>query len=292
MNRIALTAMALLAAALLACPAGARAQAGVAREIIEAAAETLLRQGGKEAARDLAEMGGRVAVKEVLENAAREGGESLVQRTVAYGVEHGPAALRAISRSPRATVAALDGLAPELRGPALRALAREPELVQGLVARFGSEGLEAAGRHPGVGGILAEKLGPGGIDAARSLTTDQAIILARHADEVAALAPAERATFMDLLKRAPGRVVDFLEKHPKTTLAAGGAALLVAAKDDILGTAGINGSAGRPGLVEKGVRGAADYFRTPAMIFCGIVLAGVAVKTAIRVRAFARKRSA
>jgi hypothetical protein len=222
-----------LLCALIASPA--LAQAKVAKEVIEEAVELIFKRAGKQELEQLAEAGGRQLVRETLEKSAEEGGEALVKQSTKYGLEHGPLALRAIGRSPKQIVAALDNLQPALRGPALRAIEREPQLLTRLISQHGAQALEAAAKHPGVGAQLGEKLGGEGLSAAKNLTTDQAIVVARHADEIAALPAAERSAFYGKLNKAPGAVVDFLEKHPKTLLTAAGVTAFIAAKDDILG---------------------------------------------------------
>lgn len=241
-----------LAATALSPRASAQVAGTVAREVIDEAAELILRRsaGSATAARELAEAGGRAGVREVLDKAATEGGEGLVRKVAAYGAEHGPSALRAINGSPAKMVAALDNLSPGLRPAAIRAVGREPQALTGLVNKFGSEALETAARHPGVGTAIGEKLGAEGLSAARSLTTDQAIVVARHADEIAKLPPAQRAGVLAKLKTDGARVVSFLEKHPKTLLTAGGVAVLLGAKDEILGPG--DPATGRPqGLVHR-----------------------------------------
>ena len=213
----------------------ALAQVKVAKEIIEESVEAIVKRAGKEELEQLSAAGGRQLLKETLEKSAEEGGETLVKRATAYGIEHGPVAMRAIGRSPRTMVRALDDLQPSLRGPALRAVERQPEVLTGLVTKHGADALEAAAKHPGVGPTLGQKLGAEGLAASKNLTTDQAIVVARHADEVAALPPAQKTAFYQKLNKAPGAVADFLEKHPKTLLTAAGVTAFLAAKDDIMG---------------------------------------------------------
>jgi hypothetical protein len=224
---------------LLAMAAGAplaQAQvAGVTRGIVEEGIELIFKQGGKETAEELSKLGGRAAVRQTLQKAANEGGESLVLRTTAYGIEQGPIALRAIGRSPAKMVGALDNVAAELRPAALRAVEREPTALTGLVERFGGDALEAAAKQPGVGTVLGEKLGSEGLQAAKTLSTDQSIIVARHADEIAKLPAAERAGFFAKLKSNAAGVTGYLERHPKTLLTAAGVAVVLGAKDEILG---------------------------------------------------------
>lgn len=226
-------------AMLLALMAGgplARAQvAAAARGIVEQGVEMIFKNAGRDAAEELAKSGGRVAVRETLERAAADGGENLVRKTTAYGIEQGPIALRAIGRSPARMVGALDNLAAELRPAALRAMERDPQALAGLVERYGAQALEAAAKQPGVGTVLGEKLGGEGLAAARSLTTDQAIVVARHADEIAKLPAQEQASFFARLRSNATGVTGFLERHPKTLLTAAGVAVILGAKDEILG---------------------------------------------------------
>src|SRR5258708_3531031 len=88
---------------------------------VEQGVEQIFKRAGREGAEELTMTGGRIAVRETLERAAAEGGEGLVRKTTAYGIEQGPVALRAIGRSPAKMVGALDNLAAELRPAALRA---------------------------------------------------------------------------------------------------------------------------------------------------------------------------
>src|SRR5581483_4098091 len=116
----------------------------------------VFRHAGREGLEELTQMGGRAAVTEVLEQSAREGGDQLVRKAAQYGVEDGPAALRAIGHSPAKMVGALDGLSPQLRQAGIAAVERNPELMTNLVGRYGSGALEVAAKHPGVGEKLAE----------------------------------------------------------------------------------------------------------------------------------------
>src|SRR5256885_699492 len=98
----------------------ARAQGAAAgRGVVGEGVEMIFKRAGTGAAEELAKSGGRIAVRETLERAAAEGGENLVRKTTAYGIEQGPIALRAIGRSPAKMVGALDNLAADLRPAAL-----------------------------------------------------------------------------------------------------------------------------------------------------------------------------
>ncbi|MGB7158093.1 MAG: hypothetical protein WBD40_08505, partial [Tepidisphaeraceae bacterium] len=133
-----------------------------------------------------------------------------------------------------------------------------PDLIARLVASHGAPALEAAARHPGVGSKLVTTLGDDGVALGRRLTTDQAVVVARHADEIAALPASQRASVTAALSRTPARVVSYLERHPKTLLTAAGVVTVVALKDEIIGTtqvaldaAGNPIALAKPGFIER-----------------------------------------
>jgi hypothetical protein len=230
-------------------------------------------------------MGGRGAVQEVMEQSAREGGEQLVRKVTQYGIEEGPSALRAIGRSPANMVKALDGLSPELRGAAIRAVERDPQALMPLVRQYGAGAMEVAARHPGVGEQVVAKLGEDGISLGRKLTTDQSIVLARHADEIATLGPAERAGVIAQILRSPVKVLEFLETHPRILATTAGVAVVLAIKDQIIGDGGtskilsdgrIITTSGHPGLIERILPASMKFLSTPLTILVGVVGAGIA----------------
>lgn len=268
-----------LAALMVAAPV--RQVRGQVSQATEAAAEELidvmLREGGEAAAGELTELGGKTAVSALLQRAAGEGGEELVDRVVQYGSRYGPSALMAIELSPSQMVRAFDRLPPDLIRPAIQAAAREPKLLSRLVSAYGNAALELAGRQPGIGPALVEKLGPDGIRIGNRLTTDQAVALARHAEDIAALPSAERNKFMDAMMKAPAQALDYLEAHPKVLLTAGGVSAFIAAKENILGSAVQSSGRGASsrGLVERVVYRLAGKFASP--IIAAIVLIGVGI---------------
>ncbi|HEV2296301.1 MAG TPA: hypothetical protein VGR35_20835 [Tepidisphaeraceae bacterium] len=239
-------------------PAPCLGQGRIVVEGGEALVKQMTKRGGATAAREVAEIGGSAAARETLERAAREGGEQLATRVSRYGALHGPVALRAMRASPARMVAALDELPENLVRPALRAAAREPDTIARLVASHGAGALESAARHPGVGSKLITSFGDDGVKLSRKLTTDQAVVVARHADEIAKLPAPQRAGVMQALAKSPARVVGYLERHPKVLLTAAGVVTLVALKDEIVGTtqlaldaAGNPIAVAKPGFIER-----------------------------------------
>ena len=247
------------------CLAQARPIAQAAKEL----AEALVKQGGREAAEELSKMGGEAAVRETLEAAAREGGEALVNKTSQYALAHGPLALQAMRAAPARMAGALDGLPPQLVKPALHAAAREPQVVTKIVTEFGSGALEVAARHPGVGTRIVQNFGDDGVKVGRALSTDQAVALARHTDDIAALAPAQRSALLGKIASSPRVVLEFLEKHPRVLTTAAGVGTVLALKDEIVGTSEIvTGPDGqpvavaKPGLIERVMTGERSPIRT------------------------------
>ena len=275
----------LLALASLCLPRPVHGQAQVAGEVVREATEQIFKQAGREGIEQLAEMGGRQAVQEVLEQSAREGGDQLVRKVTQYGIEDGPAALRAIGRSPAKMVAALDGLSPELRTAGLQAVERNPQLMTDLIRQYGSGAMEVAARHPGVGEKLTQTLGTDGIKLGRELTTDQSIVAARYAEDISKLAPAEGAGVVGKIGQMPGRVLGFLEAHPRTLRTAAGVALVMAIKDDIIGDkAGttvlpdgtVVTTVSHPGLIERMFPSVSRFAYQPMMILAGVLAVGIA----------------
>jgi hypothetical protein len=265
---------ALLVVAMPACVARCQipsATEAAARDLVE----VMVREGGREAAAELAEMGGEAAVRGLLKRVASEGGEELVERVAKYGTRYGPEALKAVERSPGRMIRALDGMPPSLVAPAVRAAAREPELTARLVGEYGVDALEVAAKHPGVGAGLAEKLGADGITIGQKLSTDQAVAFARYADDIAARPPGERNELLDAMVKAPSKVLDYLENHPRVLLTTGGVAAIIAAKDNLLGSPIPSGDhdAPPPGLIERIVLRGLEKFTVP-IVATGVILAG------------------
>jgi hypothetical protein len=268
----------------LIAPVATHAQVVIAREVVEEAAEQIFRQAGREGLEELTEMGGRVVIRDLLERSASEGGEALVKKVVQYGIEDGPIALRAISGAPKAMVEALDGLAPELRSSALRAIDRDPKVMIDLVKRFGTGAAEVAARQPGTGEILIQKLGVDGIRLGRHLSTDDAVIVTRHADEIAGLRPTDRVAVLESILRSPERALTYLETHPKVLATAAGVSLFLATKDELLGDKGSsvvlnNGKMvtipSHPGLLERLTSIGAGVTREPVALIGYVVAAGI-----------------
>lgn len=245
-----------------------------ARELIEAIVE----KGGKEAAEDIVRFGGEGAVREVLEKAAREGGESLAERAVQIARSQGVDALRVIDRAPARWISVLEEIPEDALRPAILAARREPELMTRLVTTYGKEAAEVAARHPGIGTKLVDQLGKDGIELGMRLSDDQAMILARHSDDIAKLAPTQRSEILARISRSPRAILEFLEHHPKVLATAAGVGVVLAVKDQVLGPAGEvttlpDGTVvtPSPGLFERLADRATERFHQPIYAIFAVI---------------------
>ena len=251
---------ALFALTLLLSPLpAALAQAGpIARAIARELAEKL----GERGARELAEAGGETAVREVIEKAAKEGGETLAREVAGYAEKYGAQSLRAFREAPAAMAQGMKKIPAEFAEGAMRAAAREPALVARLATEIGEDALIVAAKHPGVGADIATKLGREGCAVAKNLTTADTIRLARFSDDLARLPAAERTGLLKRIGKAPGKVMDYVERHPNILKTAAATAVALVAMDRLIG------DAESPGFIER----VAEQFRTPL----GIILVCVA----------------
>ena len=283
--RLALLALCLLLGSRLSAPAQQAWLAKAAKELVE----TIVSKGGQQAAKELAEIGGEAFAREALEQAAKEGGESLARKLAAQTIEHGPAFLKVAKSSPREFLAAFDELGPVLQKGATQAITREPDLMASLFLKFGKDALTAAAAHPGVGTRVVESLGRPGAELLSKVSEDQAIQLSRLSSQLAKVPEAEKQTLMDAISEAPGKVLDFLEKHPKVMLTGAGVASFVAAKKELLGGAevivdkdGVAHVVAKPGFLERTWQQTTNTFHAPLagiiLIVGLVILAWAAIK--------------
>jgi hypothetical protein len=251
-HRRVLSCFVLLASLSWPCPAQeTTALRTAAKELTEA----LLRSGSKKAAQELAEFGGEGAVRELLERTMQEGGEQLVSKVVRYGEKEGLLALKVIKLAPVKYLSALDSVGAELLTPALRAAAREPEVVTRLITEYGPDALRVAAQHPGVGTKIVSQLGRDGIELADKVSTEDAVRLARWSDDIAQLPPGTKPQVLDVVRAAPAKALDWLDRHPTILLTAAGVTSFLAAKREILGAEGHAGFIERMTKIFLGIVG-------------------------------------
>ncbi len=202
------------------------------------------KEGTEEATEFLARQGGRELAERVGAAALREGGEEAADQVSRLTAAYGPDALRALDNAPElAPVLAALKQIPDSEVPAvlsrLSAGASGRELARSI-GRVGVSALRGDLVHPGVGAVLARSLGDEGAELATKLSTDQAIVVARHADDLAVLPAGQRQGVLALLHRDAERMVAFMGRFAadnpgKTLFTAAATTVLLAESERILG---------------------------------------------------------
>jgi hypothetical protein len=210
----------LVLAGLLICPRIAVASAG--STLIKAISKQFAKEGGEDAATKISKEVG----EELFERVATKAGSESIEKIGVLTAKHGPDVIRALDNSPlvKPVLAALDELPPEVAGKAVARLAAGPqgkELAE-TTARFGTTALRSEVRHPGIGGKFVKALGGDGGSLCDRLTTDQAISVGRHLDEIASLPTGLRQDLLKLIGSQSDRFVTFLgrfiEQNPTGVL--------------------------------------------------------------------------
>ncbi len=181
-------------------------------------AKSVVKFFGKEGAEESTEYLARSGTKELLERvastASREGGDEAVDRVAKLVAANGPEALAALDNVP-SLLPILRSLDELPQGDVKRALAKLAagesgrELAE-TVGRYGTIALRSELKHPGVGVVLVRSLGDEGAELAAKLSDDQAIAVARHADELASLSPTQRQGVLALLYSDSKRMIEFM----------------------------------------------------------------------------------
>lgn len=239
MNRRALVPL-LPVILLVLWPAECRAQGALIRKGVTELVELFTKTGARQSAKELADIGGERAVREILEKAALQGGDELVASVVAVAKAGGPRTLTAIGAEPALMTRALRALPEGRMADAVIEAARQPALMGKLVRAHGDDVLAASAKHPGVGAQVIDEFGGAGLKAAKSLGTDDVILLVK-AKGFRELPIAAQTKFLGLLERNPQGVTNLIK------LAAGGAAIVLTAdfvnkaEEKLLGGAGETG---------------------------------------------------
>ncbi len=187
---------------------------GVASSIGKAILKYFGKEGTEQASEYLGRKGGQEILERVASNAAKQGGDGAVENVAKLAGKHGPEALAALDNSPSImpVITALEEIPESQVRFALAKLAAGEsgrELAE-TISRFGAVALRSELKHPGVGMILVRSLGDEGADLATRLSGDQAIAVARHADDLAKLPDAQRAGILGMLKSDTDRMVAFV----------------------------------------------------------------------------------
>ncbi len=273
-----------------------QAQAQVTTSVTRAITKYFARQGSEEGVEYLAKKGSKELVARVTRAAAREGGDEAVEQVAKLSGKYGPEALSALDNAPSIipVLSALDEI-PEAQAKAalarLAAGSAGRELAES-VTKYGAAALRSELAQPGVGMALVRSLGDEGADLAAKLSGDQAIAVARHADDIAKLPQTQRTGVLAMLRSDTEQMVGFLgrfvENNPgKTLFTVATTTVILSEPDRILGGDEVVFDAeGNPivvtktGLVDRGMSAggeaaahvSAQYLRPlylTAMVFVG-----------------------
>lgn len=282
----------------------ASAQTTVLREgaesLVKAATKYFTRKGISESSEQLVKYGGREFAERVARSLVKEGGEEAVEKAAQLTAQYGPDVLRVIDNapSPAALLKALDDIPADTMGSALARLGADGAgaPLQSLVQQYGSRMLRAEVTNPGVSVRLVRGLGDDGLELASKLGRDDAIAIARHADDIGHLPPEQKEGVLTLLYGDTRRMVEFMgrfiEKNPGSTLFYGAATTMVLANSErLLGGDELiidkDGNAvivSKPGLVGRTVDSFLDKIVTPILyVLLPIVAIGSAAWIAIKV---------
>jgi hypothetical protein len=220
----------------------ASAQVALVRKPVVEILEYFAMKGGTQGLKELEEAGGEKAVLEIVERATKQGGDELAQQVVTLTRKHGVRALEAVGADPALMVKALKSVPEDRLVSVVAESARHPDLMAKLVRTHGDEVLLASARHPGVGVQVIEEFGAGGLNAAKSLSTDKMLMLGRTKG-FGQLPEASKNTLLGLLNRSPLEVVNAL-----AIIGGGTAIVLTADKVDQIGDIVI-GTANKPGRI-------------------------------------------
>ncbi|MFK8112516.1 MAG: hypothetical protein AB8B91_09945 [Rubripirellula sp.] len=216
----------------------------VATSVAKAILKYFGKEGTEQATEYMSKKGGQAVMERVTANAVKQGGDEAVEQVAHLAAKHGPEALAALDNTPSVLpiLKVLDELPEAQVKSALAKLAAGApgrELAEGIT-KFGSVALRSELKHPGVGLSLVRSLGDDGFDLASKLTTDQAIAVGRHADDIAKLPLSQRQGVLAMLRDDAERSIAFIgrfvEANPgKTLFTVATTTVVLAEPDRILG---------------------------------------------------------
>lgn len=219
-------------------------QAAGGATIVRAVTNYFGKESAGEATEWMTKKGGMELTERLATKATAEGGEATVEQVASLAGKYGPEVVRGLDNVPalKPVLSAIDELPASQVGPALSRLGagQQGKALADTVTRYGAGAIRVELKHPGVGVRFASKLGDEGIAVAEKMTTDQAIAISRHIDDIAKLPAAQRSSLIKMMSEQTDRfasfVGDFVKQNPGTTLfTASGTAVVLANKDAIFG---------------------------------------------------------
>ena len=206
------------------------AHASVAGQIVKAIGRYLVKETGQEATEQAVQQMSKQIGEELIERTAqkviREGGEKSLAEAAELVAKHGPDVVRALDNAPDALpmLKLLNELpADEIGKVASRiAAGNTGKELASLGSKVGVVALRAEAKHPGVGIRFARALGKDGAELSLKLTTDQAVQIGRHVDDIAQLPSTQQSQLIAMIASNADRfaafVGRFVEKNPGKVL--------------------------------------------------------------------------
>jgi hypothetical protein len=245
-----------------------QAQSGLLRKTVTDLIEFFAETGTKNSSKELLAIGGEKVVSDVLEKAASQGGDDLIKQIVTLSKNSGPRALKALESDPSLMVKALKNIPKENLSDAVIEASRNPSLMSKLVRTHGDEVLAISARHPGIGTQVIEEFGEAGLKAARELSTDDVLVLAKTRG-FQELSASHQKKFVSFLDRNPKEVTNFIKLVGSGTAIVLSADFINKLEDEFFGK---NGKDGR----------LTGTMITMTRIIGGIVAAALATYAAIK----------
>ncbi len=226
----------------------ANAQGAAGGQLIKALGKFLVKQTGETASEQAVKKMSHEVGEELIERTAqkviREGGEQSLVEVSQLVAKHGPEVIRALDNAPDAApVLRLLGELPadDVAKASLRlAAGNTGKELATLSTKLGTNVLRAEAKHPGVGLIFAKTLGEDGAELSLKLSTDQAVQIGRHVEDIAKLPKNQQSQLIELISNNTDRfatfVGRFVENNPgKVLFTAAGTTLVLTESERILG---------------------------------------------------------
>lgn len=224
------------------------AHASTGGAIIKAIGRYLSKETGQaateQAVKKMTKDVGEELIERTAQRVVREGGEKSLVEVSELVAKHGPDVVRALDNAPNAlpVLKLLDDLPANEIGKAASRLAAGStgkELAT-LGTKLGTSALRAEAKHPGVGIMFARSLGKDGAELSLKLTTDQAVQIGRHVDDIALLPASQQSQLLALISSNTDRfaafVGRFVEKNPgKVLFTAASVPIVLANSEAIFG---------------------------------------------------------
>lgn len=279
-HRISIS-LALIATLTMSTASIAHASAG--GTIIKAIAKYMAKESGEtvteQAVKQMTKQVGEELIERTAAKVVREGGEKSLVEVGELVAKHGPDVIRALDNAPEAlpVLKLLDELpAADVAKVASRLAAGGPgrELAR-LGTKLGTSVLRAEAKHPGVGATFGRALGQDGAELSLKLSTDQAIQIGKHVDDIGRLPASQQKQLIELISKNADRfssfVGRFVENNPgKVLFTTAGTTLVLANAERILGGGEVVVDADgkprfipKPGLVDRLGDKGADIIKEP-----------------------------